>query len=125
MNIPRFLTGQMIEKINSSKKVLVLYGARQTGKTTLVNEIIIQLDKKTIMVNADQLKYHDILSSRDSMKMKSIVSGFDLIVIDEAQRIPEIGINLKILHDEIPGLNILVTGSSSLDLSSQISEPLT
>lgn len=82
------------------------------------------MNMKTLMINADQLKYTDVLSSRDLGKLRSLVAGYELLFIDEGQRIPEIGINLKILHDEIPELKILVTGSSSFLLSGRASESL-
>ena len=66
-----------------------------------------------------------MLSSRDFDKLKGLVSGYDILFIDEAQRIPDIGINLKILHDELPELKIIVTGSSSFDLANRVKEPLT
>ena len=105
-------------------KVVLLYGPRQAGKTTLSKSIIQEVGLKTLMVNADQSKYIDILSSRDLGKLRSLVAGYELLFIDEGQRIPEIGINLKILHDELPGLKILVTGSSSFLLSGRVSESL-
>jgi hypothetical protein len=67
----------------------------------------------------------EVLSSRRLDLLEGLVSGYEVLFIDEAQRIPDIGINLKILHDSLPGLRILVTGSSSLDLASRIKEPLT
>ncbi len=76
-------------------------------------------------VNADQSKYIDILSSRDVRRLSLFTEGSDILFIDEAQRIPDIGINLKILHDNLPHLKLLVTGSSSFDLANKIKEPLT
>lgn len=125
MNIKRTLQEIISEKIKESNKAIIIYGARQIGKTTLAKQIIGELGLKTLSVNADQTKYIDVLSSRDADKMKTLVSGFDLLFIDEAQRIPEIGINLKIIIDDIPGLKLLVTGSSSFDLANKIREPLT
>lgn len=113
------------EKIRNTNKVLIIYGARQVGKTTLAKQIIKELDYETLFVNADQEKYIDMFSSRDLEKMKSLVSDKELLFIDEAQRIPEIGINLKILIDEMPRLKIIATGSSSFDLANKVSEPLT
>ena len=125
MVIPRKLTGTVLEKLNSSDKGVVIYGARQVGKTTLVNEIVGGLGLRTLIVNGDQSRYTDVLSSRDLGKIKELVAGYELLFVDEAQRIPEIGINLKIIRDELPRLKLVVTGSSSLDLASKISEPLT
>lgn len=103
----------------------MIYGARQVGKTTLVNSIVKTLKYKTLSINADEEKYVDILSSRNLDKMKSLVEGYEMIFIDEAQRIPNIGINLKILCDGLPKLKIIATGSSSFDLANKITEPLT
>src|SRR3989344_3223924 len=125
MYIPRILTTPIIEKLTSSKKGIIVYGARQVGKTTLVNKIISQLQLKTLTINGDQSRFIDIISSRDLGKIQSLVKGYELLFVDEAQRIPEIGINLKIILDQIPSLKVLVTGSSSLDLASKVSEPLT
>lgn len=125
MLIPRFLTQTIIDKIAASDKAIIIYGARQVGKTTLVNEIIRKIKLKTLSVNADQSKYYDILSSQDLTKLRNFTAGYKLLFIDEAQRIPEIGLNLKIIIDNLKQLKVIVTGSSSLDLASKISEPLT
>lgn len=123
--IPRLLQNIIIEKLLNSNKAIVIYGARQVGKTTLSNEIILKSNLKTLFINGDQLKYIEILSSLDLNKYKALVENYNLIFIDEAQRIPEIGIAIKIMVDNFPKLKILVTGSSSLDLASKVSEPLT
>ena len=109
-----------------SNKIILIYGARQVGKTTLVKMLLDELPSlNTLSINADEKKYIDVLSSRDLLKMRSLVDGYELLFIDEAQRIPDIGINLKILHDGLPDLKIIATGSSSLDLASKTREPLT
>ena len=123
--ISRSLLPLIMEKIQFSNKGVVIYGARQVGKTTLVKELIGKLNLRTLIIDADQSKYLDILSSRNLEKIASLVAGYELLFIDEAQRIPEIGINLKIILDNIANLKLIVTGSSSLDLASKISEPLT
>lgn len=123
--IKRVILKPILDRLSKSNKIVIIYGARQVGKTTLANSIIQELNLKTLKINADELKYHDILSSRDLDKMKSLVSGYDLLFIDEAQRIENIGINLKILADGLPNLKIIVTGSSSFELANKINEPLT
>lgn len=125
MLIPRALVDIIQEKLASSNKGVVVYGTRQVGKTTLINEIVKNLNLKVLTINGDQNRFIDIISSRDLGKIKSLVEGYELLFIDEAQRIPEIGLNLKIILDNLPDLKVLVTGSSSLDLASKISEPLT
>lgn len=125
MKIRRSLTGILTRELLESNKIVVLYGARQTGKTTLSNDVLSGLDENTLKINADESRYIDILSSRDFPKMQLLVSGYSLLFIDEAQRIPDIGINLKILHDNLPEMKILVTGSSSFELANKVKEPLT
>ena len=123
--IPRKLSGVVMEKLTSSDKGVFIYGARQVGKTTLVNEVIGKLGVRTLVINGDQSRYVSVLSSRDLARIRGLVAGYELLFVDEAQRIPEIGLNLKIIRDELPKLKLVVTGSSSLDLASRISEPLT
>lgn len=125
MLIPRSLKPIIIKKLKSSPKGVIVYGARQVGKTTLVNEIVAELKLKTLVIDGDQGRFQDVLSSRDLNKIRSLVEGYELLFVDEAQRIPEIGLTLKIILDNLPRLKVLVTGSSSLDLASKISEPLT
>lgn len=125
MNINRALKTTILNKLKTTPKGVVIYGARQVGKTTLAKELIAELGLKTLVVNGDQTKHMEVLSSRDLNKIKELVVGYELLLVDEAQRIPEIGLNLKIIRDELPDLKLIVTGSSSLDLASSISEPLT
>lgn len=117
--IRRRLTGE-------PRKIIILYGQRQVGKTTLAQHIFQSMeDQKVLRINADFNSHAGIFSSRDLAKIRLFAAGFDYLFIDEAQRIPDIGINLKILYDNFPNLRILVTGSSSLDLANPIHEPLT
>ncbi len=123
--IKRALQNILQQRLTSSDKVIILYGPRQVGKTTLVRELLTQVEGRKLEINADLMQYAQVLSSRDLSKLKGLTAGYDIIFIDEAQRIQEIGINLKILHDHLPHLKLVVTGSSSLDLASKVREPLT
>lgn len=125
MYIKRQLTETLLEKLLHRDKVVILYGARQCGKTTLCKHIIEKSGLKTLAINADQGKYQDILSSRDLNRLKMLTEGYELLFVDEAQRIPDFGINLKILKDEVPELKILVTGSSSISIAKDVNETLT
>lgn len=125
MNIKRDLFEIISKKILNENKIIILYGARQVGKTTLINSILENLNLKILKVSGDEIQFFDILSSRDSNKLKLLTDGYDLIFIDEAQRIPDIGLNLKIMHDKFPDLKIVATGSSSFELANRIKEPLT
>lgn len=125
MNIKRELMEDIINKLKNTKKAICLYGARQVGKTTLSKLILEKMNLKYLTVNADEGKYIDVLSSRDKDKMKLLLSDYEMFFLDEAQRIPDIGINLKIIVDEFPQLKVIATGSSSFELANKISEPLT
>jgi len=122
--INRDISNSIKNRLKSSNRIVIIYGARQLGKTTLAMQIIKELKLKTLHINADLNKHHDILSSRDLKKLKDLTEGYNLLFIDEAQRIKNLGINLKILHDELPQLKVLVTGSSSFDIAYQISDSL-
>lgn len=124
MKIKRLILKQLQESLFPGK-VLVLYGPRQVGKTTLAQELVNSLRIKSKFINADELVYREALASQDSRRLGEIAGDADLLVIDEAQRVPEIGLNLKILVDTFPSLRILATGSASFDLANKISEPLT
>lgn len=125
MTINRTITDSVKKSLLNDEKVVIIYGARQTGKTTMANNILNSISGKTLRVNADEEKYIELLSSRDYSRMQLLIEGYDVLFIDEAQRIPDLGINLKIIHDNTPKLKILVTGSSSFDIANTVNEPLT
>ena len=108
-------------------KVLLLIGPRQVGKTTLLKNILTSISsgKKVQFWNCDESDVRQFLSEANSAKLKSFVGNSDFIVIDEAQRVKDIGLTIKLLHDSFPNVQLAVTGSSSLDLSNSINEPLT
>lgn len=124
MKIRRFILPQLQNSLQAGK-VTVLYGPRQVGKTTLVKELIEVLPARSKFVNADELTYREILASQSGQRLGELLGDAELLVIDEAQRVPEIGLNLKILVDTFPHAKIIATGSASFDLASKISEPLT
>jgi predicted AAA+ superfamily ATPase len=106
-------------------KVLILYGARQVGKTTLVKELIRTRKKTSIYLNCDILSLRQSLEIADPVALKSLIGNSEIAVFDEAQQIHNIGLTLKIIHDSYPEIQIIATGSSSFDLSNKINEPLT
>jgi predicted AAA+ superfamily ATPase len=124
MIIPRFLLSQLKESLLPGK-VLVLYGPRQVGKTTLAKALISSVTLRSKFINADELIYREALASQSRQRLGEILGDAEFLVIDEAQRVPEIGLNLKILVDSFPQAAILATGSASFDLANKISEPLT
>lgn len=107
-------------------KVIVLIGARQVGKTTLLKSIFSEYEAREVQFwNCDESDIRELLSSATSTKLKALAGSSKFIVIDEAQRVKNIGLAVKLLHDSMPEVQLAVTGSSSLELSSSINEPLT
>ena len=124
MKIQRALLPRIQEYLLPGK-VLVLYGPRQVGKTTLARDLLEVTSLRSRFVNADELRYREALASQDRQRLGEVLGDADLLVIDEAQRVPDIGLNLKILVDSFPQARLLATGSASFDLANKISEPLT
>ncbi len=123
MKIPRVYRN--LDKILKPNKVLVLYGPRQVGKTTLLENFLTQTKLKYRLESGDSIKTESIFNSNDIETIQNYAEGYDLIAIDEAQQIRGIGQGLKILVDHVPGIKVIVTGSSSFELAGQIGEPLT
>lgn len=107
------------------KRVIVLYGARQVGKTTLVREMIAEFEGKSIYLNCDEPDIRHELTGATSTQLKHSFGEAMLVVIDEAQRIEDIGLTLKLAIDAMPEKQIIATGSSSFELANRTSEPLT
>lgn len=126
MKIQRILRDTLVTHLRESTKGILLYGPRQSGKTTLVNDIIDIIGYKTLVLSGDARgEWWEAFTSREMPKLTLLVSDYEMVVVDEAQRIPEVGLSLKILLDNFPALKVIATGSSSLDLASRVSEPLT
>lgn len=123
MYIKRF-EQEHVEKVLNSGLVAILYGARQVGKTTLAKEIANEFTAP-LYLNCDDPNIVISLTNKSAVELKSYIGNADLVVIDEGQRIENIGITIKLIHDTYPAIKLLVTGSSSLDLANKISEPLT
>lgn len=110
------------EKINSGK-ALVIVGARQVGKTTLLNEIL--KDKDYLFLDADDPSTRSLLQNPTTEQIRTFIGEYKYVFIDEAQRIPGIGLTLKIITDQFKGVQLFVSGSSSFDLGNELNEPLT
>jgi predicted AAA+ superfamily ATPase len=120
--IPR-IYDHLEDKLQAGK-VIVVYGPRRVGKTTIVNNLLAKTKLKYKFDSGDDTAVQEILGSQRFNQIIPYLHGLQLYVIDEAQHIPNIGMGLKIIVDQIPDLKVLVTGSSSLDLRGQIGEPL-
>lgn len=106
-------------------KAIVMTGPRQVGKTTLLRMLMAESDKKTLFWNCDEPDIRQKLSNPTSTQLQAETAQYELIFIDEAQRVPNIGVTLKLLIDSFPMKQVIVTGSSALQLSNSINEPLT
>lgn len=116
------------DKINAflePNKVLVIYGPRRVGKTTLIEDFLKSYKGKYFLGFGEDKKVADILKTREIEKIRNYFGGFELIVIDEAQKITDIGLSLKLIVDHLPGIRVIASGSSSFDLANKIGEPLT
>ncbi len=109
----------------SPNKVLAVFGPRRVGKTTLLKTFLDGTKLRYKLDSGDNIRTQQILGSQDFSQILPYVEGYDLLAIDEAQNIPGIGMALKIIVDQVPGIRIIVTGSSSFELAGQIGEPLT
>ena len=127
------LGGFMIERIlkkvvqnNFLKgKGIIITGPRQSGKTTLLQMIRNELNYKSIFLNCDEPDTREVLTNVTSTQLKELIGNAEFVFIDEAQRVKNIGITLKLIIDQIPDKQLIVTGSSSLELANVINEPLT
>ncbi|MFA6514676.1 MAG: ATP-binding protein [Candidatus Paceibacterota bacterium] len=122
MIIKRWLKSKIIESLKDNR-ITIIYGARQVGKTTLVKQITEEFNGKYLL--CEEPDVNEALTKKTSTEMKFFFGDHKLIILDEAQSIENIGLSLKIIHDTYPDIKIIATGSSSFDLMSKISEPLT
>lgn len=120
----RDLSNNIINKLQPNK-VVIVFGARRVGKTVLVKEILDQVNEPVLTLNGEDINVHDKLAIRSAENYKQILGSYKFLYIDEAQKIPEIGLKLKLMIDEIEGLKVIISGSSSFDIHKDAGEPLT
>ncbi len=106
-------------------KVVVLLGPRRVGKTVLIHQILNEITEPYMLLNGEDVSTRELFSRRSVQNFLQILDGKRILVIDEAQKIPDIGNSLKLMVDEIKGIKILVTGSSAFDVENYTGEPLT
>jgi len=106
-------------------KTIILLGPRQSGKTTLLQKICNEDDVSLKWFNADEPDIREMLSNTTSTRLKNLIGNNSLVVIDEAQRIENIGLTLKLIHDNYPSIQLIASGSSSFELANLINEPMT
>lgn len=122
--ISRELTETLNKKSGDSKAIIVL-GPRQAGKTTLLKSFLESSKEKTIWFNGDDTDVRQIFEEPSLSKIRNYIGDAMIVIFDEAQRILNIGLCLKIITDNLPGVKVYASGSSSFELANKINEPLT
>lgn len=122
--IPRTVESQ-VKKYLRPNKVVVILGPRRVGKTVLIHKIISETTEPYLLLNGEDMGTRELFQRRSINSLSAILEGKKFLIIDEAQKIPDIGNALKLMVDEIVGLKILITGSSAFDVENNTGEPLT
>jgi predicted AAA+ superfamily ATPase len=122
--IKREISNSILGKLKPNK-VVIISGARRTGKTFLLKEIIKNIKEPYMLLNGEDFNTSLLLSKRSAENYRQLIGSKKYLLIDEAQKIPEIGSILKLMVDELPGIRIIATGSSAFDLGNLAGEPLT
>jgi len=114
-----------IEKRMFAGKAIIVTGARQVGKSTLFRMILEGRNESTLQLNCDEPEVREMLTQANTQELNLLIGSNRIVVIDEAQRVENIGMTLKRITDNFPGIQLLVTGSSSFELQNKLNEPLT
>lgn len=122
--IPRLLQKTIESRLFAGKAIIVI-GARQVGKSTMFKLILEKQDYKALQLNCDEPEVRDMLSNINTAELRLLIADNRIVVIDEAQRVENIGMTLKLITDNFPDVQLLVTGSSSFELQDKLNEPLT
>ncbi len=120
--INRLLENNIKEKLNKNKAIIIV-GARQTGKTTLLKKLFTSSD--VLWLDADEQDVREIFNQASSTQFKVLFNKYKIIIVDEAQRINDVGLKFKLITDQLQDKQLIATGSSSFDLSNKLNEPLT
>jgi uncharacterized protein len=123
VNIQRAILQSIMDRIRPGKAIL-LYGARRVGKTVLLKQIEKVYTGKVLRLNGEDADSQTLLSNRSSSHYRNILQGIDLLILDEAQNLPDVGNVLKLIVDEVEGISVIASGSSSFDLLNLVGEPL-
>lgn len=106
-------------------KAIVIVGPRQVGKTTLLSELVRRSDRRILSLNCDEPDVQTMLTNTNVAKLRAIIGNNELVVIDEAQKVDNIGLTLKLIVDNIKDVQVVATGSSAFELRNRLNEPLT
>ncbi len=126
--IPRLIHNSILENIRSSGKVVILFGARQVGKTTLAQDIEKQMKNegsRVVYLNCDIEENISVINTTSKTVLTTLLSNVDVLIVDEAQRLDNPGLTLKIIYDNFKNVKVLATGSASFDLKNRMSDAMT
>ncbi len=121
--VSRILKNSIVSRFYKGKAI-VLLGPRQVGKTTLLKEIA-NTQANVLWLNADTVEVQTLFEQPSSVRFQAVIKNHNVVIIDEAQRIKDIGLKLKIITDELKNVQLIATGSSAFDLANELNEPLT
>lgn len=121
--IKRIIEDRIFECLVANKAILI-FGARRVGKTILMKQILMKANSKVLFMNGEDLDTLSLLESQSVSNYKRLLNGIEILAIDEAQNIPDIGQKLKLIVDEVSGIKVIASGSSSFDLLNKAGEPL-
>ncbi len=116
---------ELIKPRMKDSKVIIILGPRQSGKTTLLQQKVHEMNKNVLWWNGDESDVRQFLANPTSTALKSLIGNHNFLVIDEGQRIENIGLCIKLIHDNIKGVKVIASGSSAFELANKINEPLT
>jgi len=122
--IDREITSGILSKIRPGK-VVIINGARRVGKTILIREMIKKMKEPSLLLNGEDFNTLELLARRSAENYRQVMGSKKILIIDEAQKIPDIGKILKLIADELPSVKMIITGSSAFDLKNLAGEPLT
>lgn len=125
MNMIERKLSKIIQAQLFKDKAIILVGSRQVGKTTLLGELVRQSDKRILSLNCDEPEVQTMLTDTNVAKLRTIIGNNELVVIDEAQKVNNIGLTLKLIVDNIKDVQVVATGSSAFELRNRLNEPLT
>jgi predicted AAA+ superfamily ATPase len=124
MAIKRTIQERILQRMHKNKAILI-FGARQTGKSTLSEALIQKQEESSLSLNGDDSDVRALFQEANATKLRSIIGNNKIVLIEEAQRIQDIGLAIKIIVDQFKSVQVIATGSSSFDLASKINESLT
>ena len=122
--IVRIVGKKILNYLKTPQKAVLIFGARRVGKTFLLNQILKHYSNKSLILNGEDYDAQVLLAERSAANYRRLLAGKDILAVDEAQSVPDIGRKIKLILDEIPGIRVIASGSSSFDLQNSTGEPL-